>query len=175
MKIVTILGLIALLLTGCENNTTYNDLKLNAKIIDVGWDDYNEPVCFQFVKIELKNYSNAPKSMWIMTCSWEDCFITDVDNIRFLSRECTANYPTQVQLKPNESISFSSILSVPDSIRGSHFFRIGFVMYSETDLKEFTLMGQSERIEYLKNIKTYWSDSLPILPRPNEYKGYIIN
>jgi len=175
MKIFPILGLTALILTGCENNTTINDLILNAKIIDVGWDDYNEPVCFQVVKIDLKNYSNVPKSMWIMSCSWQESFITDVDNIRFLSRECTANYPTQIQLKPDESISFSTIISVPDSIRKNHFFRIGFVMYSETDLKEFILRDPLTRKEYVKTLKTYWSDSLPILPRPNEYKGYIIN
>jgi hypothetical protein len=177
MRILSTFGLIMFLFINCSKKANYNDLKLNAKIIDVGWDDNYElysPICYQYVNVELRNYSKVPRSFWIMKCSWQFSFITDVDNIKFLPRECLGNYPIQIQLKPNHSISFSSIISVPDSIRKNQFFRIGFVMFNEKDLMDYILTEPKTKKEYIKTLKTYWSDSLPILPRPQEYKGYTI-
>jgi hypothetical protein len=109
-----------------------------------------------------------------MSRSWQESFLTDVKNIKFLSpaKGVSHNYPIQIQLKPNESITFSNIMSMSDSIRSSRFFRIGFLMYSKNDFMHMYQMDQITWQEHLKSIKIYWSNYLQLLPGRDDYLGY---
>jgi hypothetical protein len=176
MKIAPILGIIILLFVNCNRTSTFNDLKLSARIIDVGWDqnEYDQLACYQYVKIDIKNDSKFTKSIWIMSRSWQQSFLTDVKNMKFLSpaKSVSNNYPIQIQLKPDESITFSNIMSMSDSIRSSRFFRIGFLMYSKNDFMHMDQMDQITWQEHLKSIKIYWSNYLQLLPGRDDYLGY---
>lgn len=160
---------------GCKNKSEIQvkneieDLSLNAEIIDVGWSTGHECNCYSeylFVKIILKNNSNIPKSFWIMKCSWQESFITDVDSIDFLPRDCLSNFPISKELRPNESITFTSIIKVPESVLKHNEFKIGFVMYSERVLMDHLMFDRKTRNKYIKSLKTYWSNSLSMKSKP---------
>jgi hypothetical protein len=146
----------------CQARTT-EDFTLRAKIIDVGWStqtNRSQGTMYLFVEFSVTNTSQTKQSFWMMKCSWQESFRTDNEDITFCARECVANYPIQINLNPNDSIIFTSILEAPESAFKNPVFKIGLFMIDEEHLK--SLFDYRHNEKYVKSLKTYWSNSLSL-------------
>jgi hypothetical protein len=146
------------------------DLTLHAKIVDVGWShkiNNGSATKNLFVEFSVINNSNSPQSFWIMKCSWDESFRIDNDEIAFCGRECVGNFPIQINLNPTDSITFTSILEAPETAYKNPSFKIGLFMVSEEHLK--SMFDYKHYKEYIKSLKTYWSNTLTLDVDPRGY------
>jgi len=171
-KLILNICILALLFPMACTVLATEDLTLRAKILDVGWSrKINSGFATKniFVEFSVLNTSNSIQSFWIMKCSWQDSFRTDNDEVTFCARECVGNFPIQIELNPNDSITFTSILEAPETAYKKPVFKIGLIMISEEGLNSYAMI---DREKYIKNLKTYWSNSLSVDFDP---KGYRLN
>jgi hypothetical protein len=159
--------LLTLLTTGYNSNKSIENLTINAEIICVGYDSYaeNEHMC---VKVTIRNNSDSTKTLHIFNCSWQESFITDIEDITFCGKICSPNAPDDLTLSPKDSITFTAIISVPYLAHKFKSFKIGFVDMNESELKSSLHIGNPKtrdealklRRKYLLTLKTFWSNSL---------------
>lgn len=171
MKHIISISILVLLFLGTKNKCVSQDLTLSAEIIDVGWSpgfECNWPTEYISVKIILKNNSNIPQTFWIMRASWQDSFITDVENVEFLLKQYSANFPKQKELKPNQSITFKNIIKVPETSLKFKEFKIGFVIFNERELMDRPDKKSIQKL--MKSHKIYWSNALSMNERPIGYE-----
>jgi len=169
-----LVGTLIIFYSNCFCNA--QDLSLNAKILDIGWSndfDCNWPSEYLSVEISLKNNADTTKSFWIMRTSWQDSFISDIDSIEFLLKEYSANFPQEFSLLPSQSMTFSCIMKIPESALKYREFKIGFVLFNERELMDLPRMDSVSKNEYMKTIKTIWSNPLPMKSR--DILGYEIS
>ena len=172
MKNIIRISILILLFAITKNKCEAQDLTLNAEITDVGWSggfECNWPAEYVSVKIILKNNSNIQKTFWIMTSSWQDSFISDVDSVEFLLKRYSANFPTNKELKPNQSITFINIVKIPKTSLKYKEFKIGFVMFNERELMDKPHKDKNSIQELMKNHKIYWSNTLSMNEKPMGY------
>ena len=175
--------ILALLMNSCNSNEVVEDVNVkkvaekfsvNAEIIETGnigsWDcNDGDDVCFYFnrvVQIIIKNNSDDPKSFWIMRCSWQESFRSDIEDISFLPKECDSNYPIRIWLKPDQSITFTGILRQKLFSRYKSY-KIGLIMLNEND---FISSEKKFNTKYKGSKKTYWSNSLSMESKSFGYK-----
>ena len=173
MKQLFTICILLILIASCKNKNNkvaegvpapVEELSVNAKIIETG--DIGSCNCYKsdeyfynrVVRIMVKNNSDSLKSFWIMTCSWQESFRCDIEDISFLPRDCTGNFPIQIKLQPNQEIIFNTILR-QKQWSNSKSFRIGLMILEREDFNDF---NKFENPGYKQNKKTYWSNSISL-------------
>jgi hypothetical protein len=166
MKQTQILILLFFTIIGCcqdKSSIITEDLTLNARII-------GRNACCQgefdqlIIQLDIKNNLKQNKSFWIMKCSWEESFRTNNENISFCMRNCDSNFPIQIELESNQSITFSGALQLKlnqNQNLYSYFssepksFKVGLLMLDERDFLDY---NKKFNKEYKESKKTYWSN-----------------
>jgi hypothetical protein len=173
MKQLLSFCIILILITSCKNKNNkvtegipapVEDYSVNAEIIETG--DIGACNCIKsedyyynrVVRIMVKNNSDSLKSFWIMTCSWQESFRCDIEDISFLPRDCNGNFPIQIKLQPKQEITFNTILGQKQWSK-SKSFRIGLCILAREDFNDFK---KFDNPEYKKNKKTYWSNPISL-------------
>ena len=102
--------------------------------------------------VTLKNNSNKISPIWVMSCDYNQNFITDNKEIGFPAIDCDKNIPKLYNLKPLEEkkIKLYLIYNI-GSVKTK--FKIGFLMNKEST---FDKKNQKEKI------KIIWSNQLSI-------------
>lgn len=164
-QLLTICILLALT-TSCNNKKVKNieDFSVKAELIETGdfvtcdcnKVDKDEYFYNRVVRISVKNNAEIPKSFWIMTCSWQESFRCDNEEIFFVQRECNGNFPIEIKLPPYQTITFTTILR-QKLYAVSQSCRIGLIMLNEND---YYSRDKKFNSEYKASRKTYWSNSL---------------
>jgi hypothetical protein len=105
-----------------------------------------------------------------MSCSWDESFRTDNDDITFCKRECDSNCPVVINLEPEQSIDFFGNLSQKSEFDRNkpNSFRIGLILLDAKDLMDF---DKKNNLTYKYSKCTFWSNPLKI--KFNNY-GYKI-
>ncbi len=62
------------------------------------------------VDVTIKNISSKSMFIWLMSTSWEDNFLINNNYIYFAGRDIDHNFPTLVEIKPQESKLYRSTL-----------------------------------------------------------------
>lgn len=109
----------------CQNGGTKkesNDLSVHFSLAKDYYDPYHGKVSFepltdtliekQFdIKLSIRNNSDHPISIWLMSCSWQDNVIINNPYIFFAGISCDSNYPRPHSIKPHDSLYFTGTLS----------------------------------------------------------------
>ena len=167
VKLFLIPCILFVMLTACRNDKISGDLSVSAEIIDMGIVDFCSCQVNYYnnlVKIIVHNNSNTEKSFWMMSCSWQESFICDKEDITFCPRECDSNVPIEIKLSPNQKITFNGALKQLESNSQSRVFRIGLILMDEKDYYD---LNKKSNPKYKQSQRTYWSNSVPI-----NYKGF---
>ena len=147
-----------------SNSKSKDDLTLNAKTICVGFSPSGDDK-YLCVQISVKNNADSQKSFWILKCTWQCSFISDIEDIDFSMKDCPSNFPIEIKLNSHDSIIFNSILRTPVSSKKT--FRIGLASMNESELMN-RFRPESKTVEdaikltrrYLLSFKVYWSNYL---------------
>jgi hypothetical protein len=62
------------------------------------------------INLTIKNNSSRTIYIWLMTCSWTDCFMVNNDYIFIGGQECLRNFPEIVEFKPGQSKEYKTTL-----------------------------------------------------------------
>lgn len=62
------------------------------------------------ISLTIKNTSDKPIKIWLMTCSWEDNFIVNNNYIYIQGHVCDSNFPSLVEFQPGESKKYTNTL-----------------------------------------------------------------
>jgi hypothetical protein len=151
-----------------KDTPVLEDFLVNAEYIDTGNissdncssdpDDYSY---YRIVRIVVKNNCEVPKSFWIMKCDWQRSFVCDNEDFSFSVPDCDGNFPKKIELLPNHTITFNSILKqklITKTHSVSQTLRIGLLMLDENDVQAHYLIAE----KYRYNKKIYWSNPVII-------------
>ena len=112
--------------------------------------------------ISIVNNSDSPIKFWLMSCSWQDNFITPSKNLFLFIDPCDANYPQIESLTAHSKKYLNAVLLVLNADTNSVYQKLGFIYINQPeynfdlDYKEVL----SKRREDMKNI--VWSNSFII-------------
>jgi hypothetical protein len=112
------------------------------------------------VHAEVENLSSEPVEIWVMTCSWWECWVLDSeDGLEIADWPCNSNYPEPIILQPGGGRSFHMLVSAnkPSERLSGKRFRAGF---------RFVATNSSLLIpeELFSNTPLVFSDSISIPP-----------
>ncbi len=65
---------------------------------------------FYSVKISLVNKTDSTLHFWVMSCSWQDNWVLNSNDIMFYRSNCLKNIRTIKKLAPNETLIYSGVL-----------------------------------------------------------------
>jgi len=91
---------------------------------------------FYSIKIDLINNGDSTDRFWIMSCSWEENWISNNCKIQFYNSGCDKNIPKLAQLDPGQKLTFNGILKVLENrknFKGDNDFKLGFILIKEQD------------------------------------------
>jgi hypothetical protein len=134
---VKFLGVIVLMILfiQCSNNPskqTDHDflVKINqiCKVSDDTLKDWIWEAHFYSIDLSLENNTDSTIHFWINTCSWNDNFITNFQNIRIIGPlKCTRNFPTIRELAKNKKINYHGLIAIKDSFDLNNNVKVGFI------------------------------------------------
>lgn len=108
--------------------------------------------------VTLKNNSNKISPIWVMSCDYNENFVTDNENIDFPVIECDKIIPKLYNLKPLEEKEIKLYVIYNIGLPKQKF-KIGFLMMN----KEFSDVEKYQKeITNKENIKIIWSNQLSI-------------
>jgi hypothetical protein len=177
MKQLIIICITIPFLIGCIQQQNADDISVNAEIISSSGTYFQE--CHNTlenlnVKISILNKSDRQSSFWIYLCSWNiGAFRTDNNDIGFCFKNCSRNFPIEINLEPNQSITFSTILQINKSIYPNNTFKIGFIKLQYEDFNQ-NMLDSVNLAKIISSHKTYWSNLLSLQDIGNTL-GYKIN
>jgi hypothetical protein len=160
MKHVITICILFCLITSCNRASEPDRLSVNAEIL-LSSNLFACPfdTCYtknaSVLQIRIRNNSEVSTSIWIMKCSWHDSFVFENNDFDFCLSSCPGNYPVEITLKPNEYISFYSLVQQKHSSYESQTFRVGFINLTEDELKDLPLPRDKD---YQKTNETFWSN-----------------
>ena len=174
-KLLAVLVLMILLIQ-CSNNRPKQinhdfSIKINAinKASDDTLKDLNWKAHFYKFDLSLENNTDSTIHFWMMTCSWDDNFITNYQNVRIISPlVCDSNFPTIYDIDKNTKINFKGLITIKDSFDINKLIKIGFIYIKSNErdrLIELTPPPPGDSIQ-LKDHNTHnsiiWSDYFSI-------------
>ena len=78
------------------------------------------------VEATVQNRSDKECVVTLMSCGWHDSFeVEPIQSVQIAGWICTSNIPTEVEMKPGESIVFRFTVVVESGFEGSPF-KVGF-------------------------------------------------
>jgi hypothetical protein len=96
-----------------------------------------------------------------MKCDWQRSFVCHNEDFSFSVPDCDGNFPKKIELLPNHTIAFNSILKqklITKTHSVSQTLRIGLLMLDENDVQAHYLIAE----KYRYNKKIYWSNPVII-------------
>jgi hypothetical protein len=111
MKKLFIYLLVIPIFVSCEKNKS--EFTVRAKVLRTFDSTFFDGSKYRINTIDLsiKNISKESISFWMMNCSWTDNWVLNTDNYYFLSIGCDKNYPVKVNIKPNDSVVYHSLIT----------------------------------------------------------------
>lgn len=164
MKHVITICILICLITSCNRTSEQDRLSVNAEIL-LSSNLFVCPfdTCYtknaSVLQIRIKNNLGVSTSIWIMKCSWHDSFVFENDYFGFCKSNCPGNYPIEIVLKPNEYISFYSLIQQKHYSHESQIFRVGFINFTENELKDLFLPRDKD---YQKANEIFWSNPVSL-------------
>ena len=107
------------------------------------------------ITITITNTQDTAVSFVAMTCSWEESFSTDSDDVYIEPHECDSNFPERIVLAPSHLVKYSGYIkfSKKSIVKECHF-KVGL---RDITFNDFIYPKYPER---QKKYKTYWSRSI---------------
>ena len=134
IKLLGIIVLMILFIQCNDNSKKQSDHDFSVKI-DKIWKtnddtlkDWIWKANFYKLNVSLLNNTDSTIHYWMNTCSWDDNFVTNNQNIKIIGPiECTRNFPKIFDLDKNNRINFSGLIAVKDSFDFNKMIKIGFI------------------------------------------------
>ncbi len=119
---------------------------------------------FYSINIELVNNTDSIARLWVMSCSWQDNWIFNIDTMGFYSQGCDKNYPTIKEIGPRQKLTFNGVIHSTNSAKLNNQIdvRLGFVLIKEQDISKMSDFRNvlSNKIENQNEI--IWSEPFNI-------------
>lgn len=137
-KIFLILSIFAILGISCANKMKKPNMEV--KISVIGKLNSNEfktqSGTFYSVNMDLVNNTDSTIRFWVMSCSWQDNWIFNIDSVVFYSEGCDKNYPIITEIKPRHKITYNGVIHCVDRLKLNKETKIksGFVLIKENDV-----------------------------------------
>ena len=119
---------------------------------------------FYSANINLINNTDSVIHFWIMSCSWQDNWIFNYDNIRLYNDGCDKNIPKFMSMERGKTLNFNGIVQILDAftIINQKDLLLGFVI-----IKEHEILGVTDfRSILIDKINTrqdiVWSETIKI-------------
>ncbi len=115
------------------------------------------------VKIDLINHTDSIVHFWVMSCSWQDSWISNHSGFCLSLVRCDSNLPDLQSLEPGSKISYNETIWIADSslLQERIELKLGFVWIKkdESDVNDFdTVLGN--KINQQKDI--IWSNPIEL-------------
>jgi hypothetical protein len=130
------------------------------------------------IELIIKNVSKSSKFIWLMSCSWEDNFFVNNNYIFIAGHDCDKNIPTIVEIKPNESKIYNTVIvkSIKFDYPCKNCFygqqveetKLGLVLISDITKRDY--VDYTLNMEDKSKWKIIWSNSLLLLGKQPEPK-----
>ena len=122
------------------------------------------------ISLEIKNTSDRSIKIWLMTCSWEDNFITNNNYISFIRHECDSNFPTLVEFKAGESKVYKNTIAqstkfhnpCESCINGSQVetTKLGLIVIDDVSKSSLNILSYDVAMKDKSKWKMVWSNPL---------------
>jgi hypothetical protein len=159
VQAIVILTIIAILFINCKNFIQNDVLKVEAnKLKKINSKEFqNSTHSFYSVDITLLNTTDSVVSFKIMTCSWQENFIFNVDNIHLYEGPCDSNYPEIKQILPHQKIVYRGIVKSLNNFKMNKL-KLGFVLIYKSEVLRAGMFESvlSNKINKKENI--IWSN-----------------
>ena len=135
-KIFMYFGII-ILFCSCSFNKHNKHLGLTIRV-KVN-DNYRASVTnkiFYNVKLSIKNNTDSIIYYWIMTCSWQENWISPNKALSLKKTICLKNFPTLDNFNPKELVELDGIISLTDSLNTfkGKTFKLGFILIRKQEI-----------------------------------------
>ncbi|WP_026714003.1 hypothetical protein [Flavobacterium daejeonense] len=151
-KIFLILSILGM--SGISCTTKIKKPNMEVKINIIGKLNSNEfkgkNGTFYSINIDLINNTDATTRFWVLSCSWQDNWIFNGDAIDFYSQGCDKNYPTIIEIKPRQKLTYNGIIHIKSNKEVG--IKLGFVLIKEHDIVKMSDF-RSVLINKIKNQK----------------------
>lgn len=133
-----------------------------------------------FVKLTVRNTSGTLREFWIMSCGWDENWVTNRQGIYLWGSECDKNIPTQIQLNPYQKLVFYGFISKDAALirtqaeqlaayaAGSYKRLVSTVRFGFKEVPYFP--SSMHGIQDKDSKKTWWSNSVDLMFDNNSYK-----
>ena len=151
---------------GCTNRSNESKIKVQVKVVDrLNPDEYKGTKgTFYSAHLDIINNTDSVVRFWVMSCSWQENWIFDTDNISLFYQGCDSNFPVIKQIKQGEKLTIKGIIQVLDTLKVTkqRVGILGFVLIKEHDISSASDFRRvlSDKIDKRKDI--IWSANFSI-------------
>jgi hypothetical protein len=136
-KLCIAFSLFVMLISCNTSKLKENSMKVKVNILgELNNDRFeNRKGTFYSLKVDIINNNDSIARFWIMSCSWEDNWISNNSLLQLYNLGCDKNILKLVQLNPRQSITFKGIIWVKESVEITkrNDLRLGFILVKEQD------------------------------------------
>lgn len=154
----------------CSSCTTFKSgesgMNVQVKIIGkLNTDEFNaQEGAFYSVNINLLNNSDTVIRFWTMTCSWQDNWISNSNNMCLYNNGCDSNVPTLREIKPGKKITYTGIIHFYKADKSINVFdfKLGYILIKDKEVIKLSDFRKiiSDKINIGKGI--IWSETFRI-------------
>lgn len=153
-----IFGIIVLLTSISNGWSKDNNIRIYIDNIKLN-QSYEKNKSSYSVRINIQNTTKSTFSFWIMSCSWQEIWISN--NIKFdLEREyiCDQNFPVERVIKPNQKIIYDEVIVLKhtNAVKRLDNCKLGFYYFTnENEMFDFL---DKKKIILFPMREIIWSD-----------------
>ncbi|UOQ71252.1 hypothetical protein [Hymenobacter cellulosilyticus] len=131
-----------------------------------------------FVKLTVRNTSGTLREFWIMSCGWDENWVTNRQGIGLWGSDCNKNTPDLIQLNPYQKLVFYGFISKDAALirtqaeqlaayaAGSYKRLVSTVRFGFKEVSRFP----SATKDFQDHVsKTWWSNSVDLMFDNNSY------
>jgi len=165
-KIFLALIVSTLLSYSCTNKSNESKMKVQINVVEkLDPDKFKgQKGTFYSANINLINNTDSVTHFWIMSCSWQDNWIFNYDNMHLYNGGCDKNIPKLRHIERGQTLNFNGIVQILDTltITNQKDLLLGFVIIKEPEILGVTDF-KSVLIDKINNRKDIiWSDTFKI-------------
>ena len=117
---------------------------------------------FYSVKISLVNKTDSTLRFWVMSCSWQDNWVFNSNDIIFYRDNCLKNIMKVKELAPNGILTYTGVLAVRTNQISKRLknLRLGFIFVRENEFSYLSKMDYHKILLEQKdeNRDVFWSE-----------------
>lgn len=158
------------------------DLAVTADIVGHSYkpadNDKSKSRLILYVRIDVRNQTNQPRDVIIMSCGWDDSWIQK-GTYGFCGWGCDKNVPQNITIPIGQSLVFyAPVCQIRESEGGTRRFMFGFM---DSMGCYYCIPSARKRSQYLNTHTVYWSNELdgninpattPEITGRDQYPGY---